>query len=84
MTGIECTWFFRWLAIHLEFLGNLVTFFAALFSVINRDSVESGLVGLSVVYALQVGLLCCCSNCLSTFHYLIESHDVLLVACENS
>ena len=47
--------YFRWLAIRLEFVGNLITFFAALFSVVNRDSLQSGLVGLSVTYALQVG-----------------------------
>ena len=43
----------------MEFVGNLVIFFAALFSVVNRDSLQSGLVGLSVTYALQVGLRSC-------------------------
>ncbi|KAK6293389.1 hypothetical protein J4Q44_G00357150 [Coregonus suidteri] len=44
----------RWLAIRLEFLGNLVVFFSALLAVISRDSLESGLVGLSISYALNV------------------------------
>ncbi|CAL8300312.1 unnamed protein product [Merluccius merluccius] len=44
----------RWLAIRLELLGNLVVFFSALFAVISRDSLDSGLVGLSISYALNV------------------------------
>ncbi|KAI5087921.1 canalicular multispecific organic anion transporter 1 [Silurus meridionalis] len=44
----------RWLAIRLEFLGNLVVFFSALFAVLSRESLDSGLVGLSISYALNV------------------------------
>ncbi|XP_072883060.1 ATP-binding cassette sub-family C member 2 [Hemitrygon akajei] len=44
----------RWLAIRLEFVGNLVVFFAALFAVVSRGNLESGLVGLSISYALNV------------------------------
>ncbi|XP_042637031.1 ATP-binding cassette sub-family C member 3 [Orycteropus afer afer] len=44
----------RWLGIQVEFLGNCVVFFAALFAVIGRSSLSPGLVGLSVSYALQV------------------------------
>ncbi|MED6236457.1 Canalicular multispecific organic anion transporter 1 [Ataeniobius toweri] len=44
----------RWLAIRLEFLGNLVVFFSALFAVISRNSIDSGLAGLSISYALNV------------------------------
>eukprot|EP00061_Rhincodon_typus_P010988 g35672.t1 len=44
---------FMWLAIRLEFLGNLVVFFAALFAVLARDRLDSGLVGLSISYALN-------------------------------
>ncbi|KAM8924619.1 ATP-binding cassette sub-family C member 2 [Pelodytes ibericus] len=44
----------RWLAIRLEFVGNLTVFFAALFAVLARGTVDSGTVGLSISSALNV------------------------------
>ncbi|KYO39998.1 multidrug resistance-associated protein 1 [Alligator mississippiensis] len=44
----------RWLAIRLDFVGNLVVFFAVLLAVITRDSLDSGIVGLSVSSALNI------------------------------
>ena len=54
-------YFHRWLAIRLEFVGNLIILFAALFAVIQRNygeelnlKINPGLVGLSISYALQI------------------------------
>ncbi|XP_054832209.1 ATP-binding cassette sub-family C member 3 [Eublepharis macularius] len=44
----------RWLGIRVEFVGNCVVFFAALFAVLSKSTLTAGLVGLSVSYALQV------------------------------
>ena len=44
----------RWLSIRLELLGNVIVLFAALLAVLGRDSLEAGLVGLSLSYAMQI------------------------------
>ncbi|OXB64192.1 hypothetical protein ASZ78_002114 [Callipepla squamata] len=44
----------RWLSVRLEFLGNLMVFFAALFVVLAGNSVSSSAVGLSISYALNI------------------------------
>lgn len=44
----------RWLSVRLEFLGNLMVFFAALLAVLAGSSIDSAIVGLSISYALNV------------------------------
>ncbi|CAN7994936.1 unnamed protein product, partial [Ixodes hexagonus] len=43
-----------WLAIRLEFCGNLIVLFAALFAVFGSESLDGGTVGLSLSYALSI------------------------------
>lgn len=68
-------WHCRWLAIRLEFLGNLVVFFSALFAVLSRDSLDSGLVGLSISYALNVRPLQKLSS--EQFPWCFSYYDIL-------
>uniref|UniRef100_A0A8C2TW66 ABC-type glutathione-S-conjugate transporter n=1 Tax=Coturnix japonica TaxID=93934 RepID=A0A8C2TW66_COTJA len=44
----------RWLATNLEFLGNGVVLFAALFAAIGRTHLSPGTAGFSISYALQI------------------------------
>jgi ABC-type multidrug transport system fused ATPase/permease subunit len=44
----------RWLAMRLEFLGNCIIFFAAVFAVIEDDGIDPSMVGLSLTYAMSV------------------------------
>ncbi|KAG8135772.1 hypothetical protein E2320_008775 [Naja naja] len=43
-----------WLAVRLELVGNLTVFFAALLAVFVKDSLNSGIVGLSITSALNI------------------------------
>ncbi|XP_070778984.1 multidrug resistance-associated protein 1 isoform X2 [Enoplosus armatus] len=44
----------RWLAVRLEFVGNFIVSFAALFAVMARESLSPGIMGLAISYALQL------------------------------
>ncbi|KAM9035585.1 ATP-binding cassette sub-family C member 2-like isoform 4-T4 [Sarcophilus harrisii] len=44
----------RWLSVRLEFLGNLLVFFAALLAVLAGDAMDSATVGLIISYALNI------------------------------
>lgn len=48
----------RWLSVRLQFVGNLCVFFCAMFAVISKDTLDPGLAGLAITYAMQMaGLL---------------------------
>lgn len=44
----------RWVGVRLEIIGSFVVLAAALFAVLDRDSVNEAMVGLSITYALQL------------------------------
>ena len=44
----------RWLGLRLEFIANIITALATLFAVFSRESLSSGLVGLSISLSLSV------------------------------
>jgi len=43
----------RWLELRVTVIGSLIVFFTALFAVIQRGNIDSGLVGLSISYAIR-------------------------------
>ncbi|ESN93302.1 hypothetical protein HELRODRAFT_115686 [Helobdella robusta] len=44
----------RWLGLWLEFIGNTLVGFVGVFAVLQRENLSSGVVGLSIVYALDI------------------------------
>ncbi|CAH1795308.1 unnamed protein product [Owenia fusiformis] len=57
----QAAWFpvltsYRWIGVYLEILGHITVFFAALFAVLQKDTISASLAGLSLTYALRVTL----------------------------
>ncbi|KAK9886056.1 hypothetical protein WA026_014839 [Henosepilachna vigintioctopunctata] len=44
----------NWMDVRLGIVGNMIILFAALFAVLGRGNMDSGLIGLSISYALQI------------------------------
>ncbi|XP_065055747.1 multidrug resistance-associated protein 1-like [Rhopilema esculentum] len=44
----------RWLAVRLEFVGNTLILFSALFAVIAKENITAGIAGLSISYSMQI------------------------------
>ncbi|KAL0484005.1 ATP-binding cassette, subfamily C [Acrasis kona] len=44
----------RWLGVRLEFVGRFIVFFAAIFAVVGRSTLNGGIAGLTLTYALQI------------------------------
>jgi multidrug resistance-associated protein (MRP) len=66
----------RWMGLWLESIGNLIVFFSGLFAVIQRDSINAGMVGLSVSYALQV------TGALNMFVRMTSDMETYIVSVE--
>lgn len=74
----------RWLAIRLEFCKNCILVFAALFAVLSRESIDAGLTGLSLSYALSVTqTLNCLVRSTSEIETNIVSVERILEYCAN-
>lgn len=49
--------FDSWFCVRLNLLSAVIVFFAALFAVLGRNTINAALIGLSITYALQVGII---------------------------
>ena len=74
--------FCRWLAIRLEFIGNLIILFAALFAALQRNypgvlgRINPGLAGLSISYALQVVTIVTLGGCLKPILANVYAYNI--------
>ena len=53
LMNMDTRYFFRWMNYNLDIVGNTIVFFAALFSVIYRDTLNPSIIGMSVSFSIQ-------------------------------
>ncbi len=66
----------RWMSMRLQLMGCFVVLFAALFSVVERNSLSPGIVGLSLTYALEI------SGVLNALVRLLANIETSMVSVE--
>ena len=64
----------------LEFVGNTLILFSALFAVIAKENITAGVAGLSISYAMQV----CTEDLIFCLHYFCRaySHGQFFQLCQ--
>ena len=66
----------RWLSVRLQLIGNFSVIFCGLFAVINRSNVAPGLIGLAIIYSMDINFI------LNWFVQQISAVEMEMVAVE--
>ncbi|KAI8865425.1 hypothetical protein GQ42DRAFT_151769 [Ramicandelaber brevisporus] len=72
----------RWLGVRLETISNLLTFFATLFAIVNRNTIDPGIVGIVMTYSLSVtGMFSWCVRQFAEVEMAMNSVERIDVYC---